>query len=120
MNFPSLPKYHVPLFEGRYVYLCLTKDDWINAHQYVGATAKNLDRRGAANSFHSLSGDEDIHLLGVFDGQTSTLAHEAAHLVFDICHLVGVEVEVGRSNETFCYLLDSIIRFAEPYIKNQQ
>ncbi|QPB42217.1 hypothetical protein [Rodentibacter haemolyticus] len=117
MNFPELPKFDVPLFDGRCIYLCRSKDEWVNAHQFFGITAEKLDRKGAANTFQSLSGQQDIHLLGVFDGQSSTLAHEAAHIIFDICHLVGIDVETSKANETFCYLLDSVMRFAEPYIK---
>lgn len=113
----TLPLFDVPLFENSRIYLCRNKTQWQEAHQYLGATADKLDRKGATNTFQSLSGKKDVHLLGVFDGTMSTLAHEAAHITFDICHLAGVEVETGKANETFCYLLDSIMRFAEPYVK---
>ncbi|OOH91875.1 hypothetical protein BMT54_01835 [Pasteurellaceae bacterium 15-036681] len=119
MKIPRLPKMVVPLFDNSLIYLCLSKDEWCKAHQYFGVEADKLDRRGAANTFRSMSGQQDIHLLGVFDGRVSTLAHEAAHIVFDICHLVGVEVESGKANETFCYLLDKICQFSEPYLKSQ-
>ena len=76
-----------------------------------------FDRRGAANTFRHTGGGKDIYLLGVFDGRVSTLAHEAAHIVFDICRTVGVEIEAGRANETFCYLLDAIVSFASEHMK---
>lgn len=116
----DLPRMNVPLFDNSYILLCRNTNEWISAHQYFGAKADKLDRRGAANTFRSLSGEKDVHLLAVFDQRLSTLAHESAHIVFDICHLSGVDVEVGKSNETFCYLLDKVFQFAEPYLKSQQ
>lgn len=104
----------IPLFECGDIYLCRTRQEWIKAHESLGATADLLDRKGAANTFRSNQGD--IYILGWFDGSFATLAQEAAHLAFDICASVGVEVSAGRSNETYCYLLDWIIRLAE---KNQ-
>lgn len=117
MELSALPQFKLPLFSGHSVYLCVNKEEWEAAHLSLGVEAKMLDRKGTANSFQSLSGQDDVHLLGVFDGKTSTLAHEAAHIVFDICHLIGVDVQAGKANETFCYLLDHIMQFAEPYIK---
>lgn len=116
----GLPKFDVPLFDNSYVLLCRNIEEWTLAHQHFGAKADKLDRCGAANTFRSLSGEKDVHLLAVFDRRFSTLAHESAHIVFDICHLAGVDVEAGKSNETFCYLLDKLFQFAEPYLKSQQ
>ncbi len=113
----QLPKLEVPLFQSGLVYVCRTPEEWAAAHEGLGAERYMTDRRGAANTFRHLSGGQDIHLLGIFDGSPSTLAHEAAHIVFDICHSVGVEVKGGRANETFCYLLDAIVAFAAQKLK---
>ncbi|QIA76157.1 hypothetical protein [Rodentibacter caecimuris] len=119
MNLSQLPYLNVPLFESSRVYLCLSREEWQQAHSFFNVKADKLDRRGAANTFKSLSANQDIHLLGWFDGEFSTLAHEAAHIVFDICYLVGIEVEAGKANETFCYLLDCIMQFAKCRVKSR-
>lgn len=102
----------IPLFKSGKVYLCKTQQEWIDAHRALNAEVKLLDRVGASNSFKHLDGGMDIHLLGWFDQKPSTLAHESAHLIFDICHEIGIRVESGQANETFCYLLDSLVEFA--------
>lgn len=101
----------IPLFESGRVYLCATRKDWVRSHEALGARADMTDRRGGANTFKSADGGLDIHLLGVFDQSAATLAHESAHLVFDICDAVGIEVQSGKANEAFCYLLDKIVEF---------
>lgn len=116
--FDSLPCLEVPLFKSGNIYICVTLDEWEAAHNELGAEPKMLGRSGAANTFRELNGGQDIYLIGAFDGKPSTLAHEVAHIVFDICHFVGIEVESGKANETFCYLLDTIVEFAYPYLNN--
>ncbi|WP_133141452.1 hypothetical protein [Moraxella caviae] len=83
------------------------------AHEVLSSSATLLDRVGGANTFRHTKGGLDIYLLGVFDNKVSTIAHEAAHIAFDICHTVGIEVSTGRANETFCYLLDFLVGFAD-------
>lgn len=118
--FNQLPSFEVPLFQCGLVYLCLSREDWENAHSEMSSNAQMLDRQGAANTFRNLNGGHDIYLLGVFDGNPSTLAHEAAHIVFDICGSVGVDVVIGEANETFCYLLEAIVEFAMKKIKGHE
>lgn len=110
-KFPKLPKMAVPLFSPGTIFLCQTREEWIAAHRALGSTASMLERRGAANTFRG-QGVPDIYLLGVFDGAPATAAHEAAHLVFDICAQAGVKVVPGEANETFCHLLDAVVEFA--------
>lgn len=112
-----LPRLDIPLFNSGCLYLCLNSEGWRECHLELGVEPQMLDRRGAANTFRHTGGGKDIYLLGVFDGKASTLAHEAAHIVFDICRSVGVEVEPGKANETFCYLLDAIVSFASEHMK---
>ena len=113
----QLPSLDIPLFSSGRLHLCLNIKDWKECHSELGAEPQMLDRCGAANTFRHISGGRDVYLLGVFDGRVSTLAHEAAHIVFDICRSVGVEVEAGKANETFCYLLDVIVSFASEHMK---
>lgn len=113
----QFPKLEVPLFQSGFVYVCRTREEWGVAHEKLGVEASMADRRGAANTFRHLSGGQDVHLLGVFDSSASTLAHEAAHIVFDICHIVGIDINSGGANETFCYLLDAIVAFASQNLK---
>lgn len=116
----KLPSFEVPLFQCGLVYLCLNHEDWARAHNEMDSDAQMLDRQGAANTFRNLDGGYDIYLLGVFDNNPSTLAHEAAHIVFDICSSVGIDVDRGRANETFCYLLEAIVEFAMKEIKGHE
>lgn len=110
-GFPHLPALPVPLFACGHIYLCRSREEWVAAHKALGSEAQMLDRMGAANTFHG-NGAPDIYLLGVFADAPDVLAHEAAHLVFDICGRVGVRVAAGEANETFCYLLGAVVAFA--------
>lgn len=59
-------------------------------------------------------------MLGVFTRQLDVLVHECAHVAFRVCNLCGVEINPEGSNETYCYLLDKVFRFAEPYIRESR
>ena len=109
----NLPSALIPLFKSGKVYVCKNKQAWPDAHQTLGVIPKLLDRCGGANTFKNSETGQTIHLLGWFDGNLSTLVHEAAHLVFDICADVGIDIQVGKANETYCYLLDWMIGFVE-------
>lgn len=108
-----LPHTTIPLFNSGILYICRTPKEWIDAHNQLNAEPNLLDRVGGANTFKNTQGGLDIHLIGVFDNKPSTIAHEVAHIVFDICHTVGIEVQTGQANETFCYLLDCLVDFVE-------
>lgn len=49
-----------------------------------------------------------IFHIGVFDGKVSTLAHEAAHVVFALFRHIGMPANAQHS-EAFCYLLEHIV-----------
>lgn len=116
----KLPSMKIPLFESGIVYFINNKEDWADVHKELNTTPTMRGEVGQANTFVSNNSQPDIHLLGVFDESVSTLAHESAHLAFDVCDSVGVEVEAGKANETFCYLLDSIVAFGyQHYLKEQ-
>lgn len=78
-----------------------------------------------ANTFngasHTMSSENGVlHVIGVFNGKLSTIAHECAHMAFDICSRVGVDVEPGRANETYCYLMSRLVEFCERHIKKPE
>jgi hypothetical protein len=97
--------------------LLLFNKGWEHAHTALGSVACCQGRKGAANTFRFLRVSRDVHLIGVFDGLYSTLAHEFAHIAFDICQDAGVRVVPGETNETFCYLLDALFAFGEKHMK---
>lgn len=75
---------------------------------------------GCQRASHTMSSENGVlHVIGVFNGKLSTIAHECAHMAFDICSRVGVDVESGRANETYCYLMSRLVEFCERHIKSR-
>ncbi|WP_413724665.1 hypothetical protein [Sodalis sp. RH16] len=56
-------------------------------------------------------------MLGVFNDSAATLAHEAGHVAFEICSIVGIPTPNDHTNETFCYLVQRIMEKFLPMIK---
>ncbi|ECT9547831.1 hypothetical protein CJG84_04965 [Salmonella enterica] len=75
---------------------------------------------GCVRLIESTKTGEVTIMLGVFTGQLEVLVHECAHVAFRVCDLCGVEINPEGSNETYCYLLDKVFRFAEPYIRKSE
>lgn len=65
-----------------------------NFRQYNGILIE-LERKG-----------DFFFALGVFNKSNSTLAHECAHLCFEVLKRHGVKVDADN-DEAFCYLLDT-------------
>ncbi|QWA09534.1 hypothetical protein GTU79_19530 [Sodalis ligni] len=61
--------------------------------------------------------DRRTIMLGVFNGSAATLAHEASHVAFEICSIVGLPTPNDQTNETFCYLVQRIVERFLPLIK---
>ena len=57
----------------------------------LGVDVHDSDANGASHTMSSENGV--LHVIGVFNGKLSTIAHECAHMAFDICSRVGVDVE---------------------------
>ncbi len=99
----------IPLFESGYVVYCDSWDNWCSLHEKLGIDSGDSFVNGMS---HTVSNNEAVlHIIGVFNGRESTLAHECAHMAFDICHRVGVSVETGAANETFCHLISRLMDF---------
>lgn len=114
----KLPKLLVPLFECACVYLCISRDEWYQAYTALGLEPENInDLGGCVRLIENTESGDVIILLGVFTGDLHVLAHECAHAAFRICSLCGVEINPDGSNETYCYLLGAIFRFAEEHVK---
>ncbi|HHU7963203.1 TPA: hypothetical protein ACUKG2_004772, partial [Escherichia coli] len=91
---------------------------WQRLHQKLGVDVHDSDANGASHTMSSENGV--LHVIGVFNGKLSTIAHECAHMAFDICSRVGVDVEPGRANETYCYLMSRLVEFCERHIKKPE
>lgn len=50
-----------------------------------------------------------VFLLCVFDGNVSTLAHEAFHAAVRILHHAGVPLQPNEANEAHAYLIEFIV-----------
>lgn len=114
----KLPHFFVPLFHCANVYLCRSKDEWIQAETAVGAPLTDLTmRKGLCRHFVDDQTGENHYLIGVFDNDAATLVHECAHASFYCCHDVGVTIDTGAANETYCYLLDRMFTAFLPHLK---
>ncbi|WP_369606269.1 hypothetical protein [Serratia marcescens] len=118
LKWPKLPRYLIPLFECANVYLCTSRDEWNQACTYLGFPDNNVDMlSGATQTYQNAEAQENLYLLGVFNADIATLAHECAHLAFYVCRDTGVTVDTNAANETYCYLLDKLFSAFLPYIK---
>jgi len=117
-KWPKLPRFFVPLFHCANVYLCRSKEEWQQALLSLSEQEQNLAHsNGRTMHFCDDDTGENMYLVGVFDGQISTLVHECAHATFYCCNDVGVTIDTGSANETYCYLLDRMFTAFLPYIK---
>lgn len=117
-KWPKLPSYLIPLFNSAHIYLCRSKEEWVQAHLVIGVEHSGLEfSNGLCRHFNNEKTGENIYLIGVFDNSLATLVHECAHATFYCCSDVGVTTNPADSNETYCYLLDRMFRHFLPYIK---
>lgn len=117
-KWPKLPRFFVPLFHCANVYLCVSKDEWIQAEAHISVPPADLSSSvGRCRQFVSDKTGENLYLIGVFDNSLATLVHECAHATFYCCNDVGVTVKTDQANETYCYLLDRMFSHFLPYIK---
>lgn len=108
---PKWPKpfkeFGVPLYFG-HVYIFDSKEKLRQAEEYLTKKPADLPSSlGCAKHLESTKG-EHLFLVGVFNGETSTLVHELAHITFFILSTAGVPLEEKGTNEAYCYLLDAL------------
>lgn len=117
-KWPKLPRYLIPLFHCANVYLCRSREEWHQACNALGCDGSDIGMlAGATQTYTNAAAGENLYLLGVFDGQMSTLAHECAHIAFYVCRDTGVVIREGGANETYCYLVGELFKFAAEHIK---
>ena len=117
-KWPKLPRFFVPLFHCANVYLCRSKEEWQQAEKALGVSLADVSTfNGMCRQFVNDETGENLYLVGVFDNNAATLVHECAHATFYCCNDVGVTVDTGSANETYCYLLDRMFTAFLPHIK---
>lgn len=105
----------VPLFESGYIVFCNTWEKWEALHNSLRVCHGEEGSNGMSHTVSS--GKGILHIVGVFNGKSSTLAHECTHAAFDICHRVGIDIDTGAANETFCHLVSRLVEFGDRYIR---
>lgn len=119
-KWPKLPRYLIPLFHCANVYLCRSREEWSQACDALDCSRSDLSAlSGATQTYRNADTGETLYLLGVFDGALSTLAHECAHIAFYVCRDTGVVVEEAGANETYCYLVGGLFKFAESHLEKK-
>lgn len=115
-KWPKLPRYLIPLFECAHVYLCRSREEWSQACAVLGIGPGSIEMlSGATVPVRNIETGENLYLLGVFNGDIATLAHESAHIAFYVCGDAGVPTPAGEANESYCYLLDKIFSHFLPH-----
>ncbi|QKJ88029.1 hypothetical protein PMPD1_3096 [Paramixta manurensis] len=119
-KWPKLPRYLVPLFNSANIYLCRSKDEWIQAEASIGLPPADLSVSvGRCRQFVNDATGENLYLIGVFDNSLSTLVHECAHATFYCCSDVGVTTNPGDANEPYCYLLDRMFSHFSQFMQQE-
>ncbi|WP_370429185.1 hypothetical protein [Klebsiella michiganensis] len=117
-KWPKLPRYLIPLFQSANIYLCRSKDEWVQAEMAIGVSLANVSMvNGMCRQFVNDETGENLYLVGVFDNSIATLVHECAHATFYCCSDVGVTTHHADANETYCYLLDRMFSAFLPHLK---
>lgn len=117
-KWPKLPRHLLPLFNSANIYLCRSKEEWIQAETALGVSLADVTMvNGMCRQFVNDSTGENLYLIGVFDKSAATLVHECAHATFYCCSDVGVTTNPAEANETYCYLLDRMFSEFLPHIK---
>ncbi|ELY4865852.1 hypothetical protein ACVV7N_004111 [Cronobacter sakazakii] len=119
-KWPKLPRYFVPLFHSANVYLARSREEYAQACEHLKVDVGSLNSlAGTCRHYQNEDTNENLYLIGVFNGDIATLVHECAHATFYCCHDVGVVIEAHKANETYCYLLDRMFSHFLPHIKQE-
>ncbi|MBP1035875.1 hypothetical protein J8631_09915 [Serratia fonticola] len=118
VKWPKLPRYLIPLFQCANVYLCRSREEWHQACAALGCDGDDISMLGGATrQYQNIELQENLYLLGVFNGDIATLVHECAHVAFYVCRDTGVTINLDDANETYCYLLDKLFSHFLPHIE---
>lgn len=95
------------IFPGT-VYLITSEEKWHDTMHYL-TMEESVETLGSGRAKAMVDGNGVvIYFIGVFDGSLAALVHECSHVMFYILDYVGVEIERGADNETFCYGIDKL------------
>ncbi|EGT4373193.1 hypothetical protein AUM47_17145 [Cronobacter malonaticus] len=119
-KWPKLPRYFVPLFHSANVYLARSREEYAQACEHLNVDVGPINSlAGTCRHYQNENTNENLYLIGVFNGDIATLVHECAHATFYCCHDVGVVIETHKANETYCYLLDRMFSHFLPHVKQE-
>jgi hypothetical protein len=106
---------------GTTVVLCNTKKEWLQARAFVlgkdAAPPEHVPAFGACTDLENGRTGHSMQLIGVFDGDPSTLVHELGHAAFNILDAAGIPYKAGPQSEAFCYLQGYLFSELLPHLK---
>lgn len=113
------PSFRVPLFNNAKVVLLRSRKE---AAEYLDKLGLEFDTTGYDGFAydHRKEGEIPLLLIAVFRHEPHILAHEACHIAFDICNHVGVPTPNNEMNETYCYLVQSIMQKFLPHLRSSE
>lgn len=100
---------HIPLYGG-YVWVARSQAQYNATLEYLDIeTDDALPCAGCAQRIVNKRTGGRIYLLGLFEAEPGTLAHEVAHIAFYVFEDVGAAALDGKCNEAYCYLLGWLV-----------
>jgi hypothetical protein len=88
------------------------KEDYLKVSSYtLGYEDSVEDTVGCVQALDNQDGGTQ-YLIGIFDNNLATLAHESVHVAMNLCNDLGIKVDTDNQ-EPFCYLVDYIFRECE-------
>lgn len=120
---PKWPKKHykvvkIPLYGG-WVYCFKDREGFEKATEYLNIDAPHHGTDGLSLHLEPHESGKTMYLMGVFDGELSTLTHEVGHITHFITNHAGFDSGVGNG-EPYCYLLGHIFRKLEKWIAKKE
>jgi len=107
-NIWPLTRKHQNLY-GQVVWMATSRKEYGKALKFLGANKLEKNIGGISQVFENVKTKAPVYLIGWFNGDVATLAHECSHMAFNILAAVGIPV-THESNEAHAYLLAAIMR----------
>lgn len=99
------------------VWLFTKREDWDAAVGYLGISEAKQDGQ-LGISMSANRDNENIFLVGVFDGDHGTLVHELAHTTLDMCTMLSFDPQAGNG-EPFAYMQGYMFDKFHQFIKHK-
>lgn len=107
---PTVGMQPIPIYGG-YLAVCRSRSLYSRCATELGDTRAqikyDIDGVGCAKDFPRQD-KAPIYLIGLFDQEIGTIAHEAGHIVFKVLRRAGIPI-TQHNDEVFCHLLDEIL-----------